>query len=104
VAQAGLIVMYRWRLKPGCEQGFVDAWSEVTQELLSHGSRGSRLHRGSDGIWYAYAQWPSAKARRRAFDAPPANADARVRMQEAVAEHLPEVTLEVKADFLVSSP
>lgn len=98
--EAGFIVMYRWRLKPGCEQDFVEAWSEVTQELLSHGSRGSRLHRGSDGIWYAYAQWPSAETRRRAFDAPRTIVDARVRMQEAVAEHFPEVTLEVTADFL----
>lgn len=98
----GFVVLYRWRLKPGREQEFIDAWSTVTECLLARGSRGSRLHRGSDGIWYAYAQWPSADARRQAFDAPSEHEEASTRMAEAVAEYLPEVALDVEADFLIT--
>jgi hypothetical protein len=97
----GFVVLYRWRLKPGLEQSFVDGWSSVTQSLLARGSRGSRLHHGSDDIWYAYAQWPSADARRTAFDEPLDDAQAETRMDDAVAEHFPPVILEVAADYWV---
>ena len=36
----------------------------MTEALrVTGGSLGSRLHRGSDGIWYGYAQWPSEETR-----------------------------------------
>ncbi len=64
----GFIVLYRWRLHAGAEHAFVAAWSRVSAVLRAErGSLGSRLHRGSDGIWYSYAQWPSAQAREQAF-------------------------------------
>jgi len=53
------VVLYRWRLHRGREQAFVEAWSEVTRHLReTGGALGSRLHRGNDGLWYSYAQWP----------------------------------------------
>jgi hypothetical protein len=83
------------------ESSFVAAWSSVTAALRDrHGSLGSRLHRGADGLWYAYAQWPSAEARRRAFEAPLAPA-ARRDMDAAIAERFPEIVLEPVADYLV---
>lgn len=95
------IVLYRWRLRPGAEGAFVEAWSALTRQLLkSAGSLGSRLHRGSDDTWYGYAQWPSEEARRRAFEQhidPVLSA----RMRAAVLETLPEVVLECVADHLV---
>lgn len=94
------VILYRWRLKPGHEQAFVEAWSSVTQALLARGSRGSRLHRGDDGIWYAYAQWPSEEARRSAFASSADHIEASSRMIEAVAEHFPEVVLTIESDFL----
>src|SRR5690349_12541356 len=64
----GFAVLYKWRLHPGSEESFVQAWSRMTDRLRSErGSLGSRLHRGADGFWYSYAQWPSAKARDDAF-------------------------------------
>ena len=97
----GLVVLYRWRLHPGSEASFTEAWSRVTQSLRSHaGSLGSRLHRGSDGLWYGYAQWPNDEMRRRAL-AQPLDTDASAQLRAAIAESFPEVMLEPVSDFLV---
>ncbi|QQS41210.1 MAG: antibiotic biosynthesis monooxygenase [Acidobacteriota bacterium] len=93
-------VLYRWRLREGSERKFVDAWTEVTEyHLANSGSFGSRLHKGNDGTWYAYAQWPSQEARQRAFsgDELEGAADA---MSQCVEERFPEVLLSVESDLL----
>ena len=103
MAKPGFAVLYRWRLKPGKEAQFVDAWSQVTKHYVRYrGGQGSRLHRGQDGVWYAYAQWPDAATRERAFaqdDQPEAHA----LMDDAIAERLSAIVLEPVADFLVFS-
>jgi hypothetical protein len=87
------------------EQGFVEAWSRVSACLLrDRGSLGSRLHRGSDGIWYSHAQWPSANARDAAFALPAVDPEAGERMRDAVMESLPEIRLESVSDFLLLPP
>ena len=63
---------------------------------------GSRLHRGSDGLWYSYAQWPNAEMRALAFAAPSPDPEAGQRMRQAVAEFFPEILLEPMADFIVA--
>jgi len=100
---APALFLYRWRLHAGMEGVFVDAWSEATRALLAQGSLGSRLHRGDDGLWYGYAQWPDAGRRDAAFatlGASPASA----RMRDCVAETLPPVALTPVADFLRPLP
>lgn len=92
-------VLYRWRIRPGHEAAFVQAWSEVTQALLGLGSQGSRLHRGDDGLWYGYAQWPSAEARAAAF-AGRGDTDAAARMRAAIQDSFPETGLTPVSDFL----
>ena len=95
-------VLYRWRLHEGQEQQFIDAWSRISDLYLQHrGSLGSRLHRGPDGIWYSYAQWPSAEAREAAFAGPKLDETASRRMSEALAERFPDIVLESVADYLV---
>lgn len=95
------MVLYRWRLRPGSETSFIEAWSRVTELLRSTGgSLGSRLHRGGDGIWYGYAQWPDGDTRQRAF-ARSLDPAASEQMRNAIAESLPEVVLESVADYLV---
>ena len=101
-AGVGFVVLYRWTLRPGQEQAFVAAWSRVTKSLLGRGSLGSRLHRGPDGVWYGYAQWPSEDARAKAFETADPDDDAWDRMQASVAGSLPEVRLWPVADFLVT--
>jgi heme-degrading monooxygenase HmoA len=98
------VALYRWTLRPGHEEEFVEAWSRVSDLLLKErGSLGSRLHCGSDGLWYSYAQWPSAEARKEAFAKGPVDAQAVERMNAAILERFPEVVLDPRADFLRSS-
>ncbi len=98
----GFAVLYRWRLHAGAEASFTEAWSRISERLRSErGSLGSRLHRGSDGWWYGYAQWPSAQARKQAFAGEPVDPEASLQMHDAIAEGLPELVLESIADFLV---
>ena len=98
----GCAVIYRWRLKPGLEAQFVEAWSRVTERYVAErGGLGSRLHKGPDNIWYAYAQWPSNEMRNAAFDGVPPDPAARARMREAVAESFEEIVLAPVADLLV---
>lgn len=100
----GFAVLYRWRLHPGSEASFVKAWSRVSELLLKRGSLGSRLHRGADGLWYSYAQWPSAEVRSQAFEAGSVDPDATRQMHAAILEALPEIVLESLADFMVFPP
>ena len=101
----GLVVLYRWRLHPGCEDVFVAAWQGITRALLEHGSFGSRLHSGDDGWWYGYAQWPDDATRKRAFNADAFAAGAEHaallhRMRACIAESAAEVDLTPVADWL----
>ena len=56
-------VVYRFKLsdpKPATEARFVKTWSGITDYLKSEcGALGSRLHQSADGVFFAYAQWPS---------------------------------------------
>jgi hypothetical protein len=100
-AVPAFIVLYRWKLKSGAEHAFVDAWSRITARLRMSGeSLGSRLHHGSDDIWYGYAQWPNEEARRTAFEGL-IDHDLATKMKSAIAESMPEVVLECIADQLV---
>ena len=101
----GFAVIYRVRLHAGMEHTYTAAWSRITQVLQSErGGLGSRLHRGPEGIWYAYAQWPSAEARSNAFALGLVDTQAEQQMASAVAERLPEIVLEPVADFLSPGP
>lgn len=97
-----LIALYRWKIKPEFEQQFIDRWSEITVYYSeNHGSFGSRLHRGNDGLFYGYAMWPSTEQREKAFETGVEH-PARSGMVEAIEESFPEVILEVEADHLRS--
>lgn len=93
--------IYRWRVKPGHEDAFVEAWTTMTVALRELGSLGARLHRAADGHWYSYAQWPSAEARSAAFSRR-VESEASAVMAAAIAEHFDEVLLEVVDDRLAA--
>lgn len=104
MAMPGHCVLYRFRVDPAREAEFVDAWTAITLLLRAQrGGLGSRLHRGDDGLWYAYAQWPSAEARAAAFAGPPIDDAARGHLRAAVLESLPELVLTPAVDLLVPS-
>jgi heme-degrading monooxygenase HmoA len=95
------IVLYRWRIKPGKEEQFIEAWSEITALYREKfGSMGSRLHRGDDRLFYAYAQWRSDADRREAFKNAP-KSESGEKMRDAIEEGFPEIRLEILSDFLI---
>jgi len=101
-ASSAFCAIYRWRLRPGSEETFVQAWSRITQLLLTErGSLGSRLHRGPDDIWYSYTQWPSATAKAEGLARSSVDPEAWAQLRESIAESLPELVLEPISDFLV---
>ena len=52
-------VIYRWKVLPGREAQFEEGWRAGTAAIAREfGGWGSRLHRGEDGVFVAYAQWP----------------------------------------------
>ena len=98
----GFAVIYRWGLKLGMEAQFVEAWTLITGLYIARrGGLGSRLHKGPDNIWYAYAQWTSAEARTAVFAGESLDPTARTRRREAVEEQFDEIVLEPVADLLV---
>jgi len=99
----GFVVLYRWRLHPGSEEAFIQGWTRLSDQFRSRGSLGARLHRGSDGIWYSYAQWPSAHARNDAFSMGNLDETAMAAMRAAIAEPFPEIVLDPVAGGLLSS-
>jgi quinol monooxygenase YgiN len=95
-------VIYRWRLRPGTEAAFRDAWAEVTAAIRrDRGGLGSRLHRADDGSWLAYAQWPDRASWETAQSLPSADAIASSAMTRCIMERLPPILLETVADLLV---
>ncbi len=92
------VAVYRWRLKPGMEDQFVDGWERVTGAIRrSCGSYGSRLHRCSDGTWLAYAAWPDAATRDACEHEEP---EGHRLMRDAVAEDFDDVLCTMVRDLL----
>lgn len=97
-----VVYLYRWKLKPEKEEQFQKAWSYVTEQLREKsGSLGSRLHRGDDGLWYGYAQWPSVEQREKASLKHEEILEARRLMKDAAIEMLPDIILTPTSDFLI---
>ena len=98
----GFCVIYRAKVAPEKEEQYIAAWSRLTRLLKSErGALGSRLHRGSDGIWYAYAQWSSAEARAMAFSLASVDAQAEENVVDSILEYFPEIVLDPIEDQLV---
>jgi hypothetical protein len=52
-------IYFRWKVAAGRERDFERAWQELTELIRDErGGLGSRLHRCSDGRYFALAQWP----------------------------------------------
>lgn len=99
--RVGFAVIYRWRLKPGTEEVFRQAWETVTLGIKERrGGLGSRLHGAADGTWVAYAQWPSRDSWARSRNQGPVNEDASAVMAEAIAEAFEPLELNPIRDLL----
>jgi heme-degrading monooxygenase HmoA len=101
------VVVYWWRVKPGKEEQFRDAWRRGTREIARiYGGLGSRLHQEADGRFVAIAEWPDFETWQRAFDAKMVYEDkeARALFVDAIAEtppgNKPVFTMAVTDDLL----
>ena len=86
------VAVYWWRVHPGKEAQFREAWRRGTAAITRiYASYGSRLHRDQDGRFVGYAVWPDEETWRRAFEARMVYDDpeARAMFVDAVAEMPP---------------
>ena len=98
-------VLYRWRLKPGTEPAFREAWKAMTETIRTrYGTGGSRLHRTDDGELIAYAAWPSRESWAEAGRFPSSNPEASAKMHECIEQSLGATLLEVTDDLLTTPP
>jgi heme-degrading monooxygenase HmoA len=87
------VAVYWWRVHPGKEEQFRQAWRRGTKLITEiYGSYGSRLHRNSDGRFVGCAEWPDEATWQVAFDAKMAYDDPETRRQfvDAIAETPPD--------------
>ena len=62
-------VIYRWQVVPGLEAQFEAGWRRGTERIAAEfGGWGSRLHKMSEGVYIAYAQWPSEDVWKKAME------------------------------------
>ena len=98
-------VLYRWKLKPGTEAAFREAWCAATEAIRTrYGTGGSRLHRTEDDEVIAYAVWPSRADWEKAQNDSATLPDASDRMRACVAVRVSTTPLDVIDDLLGSLP
>jgi heme-degrading monooxygenase HmoA len=105
------VAVYWWRVKPGKEEQFRQAWRRGTELITErYRSFGSRLHRERDGRFVGYAQWPDYESWQRAFDAKMFydDAETRAKFVDAIAETAPNgkpvFLMEISDDLLTDAP
>lgn len=105
------VAVYWWRVHPGKEAQFREAWRRGTAAITRiYGSCGSRLHQDRDGRFVGYAEWPDEAAWQKAFDAKMVYDDpeARAMFVDAIAEtppgNAPVFTMTVTDDLLLRNP
>ena len=93
------VAIYRWRVHPGKDDQFRNAWRRLTQSIYAlRGSHGSRLHRDESGAYVAIALWPSREAWEATTPALPDEEDAFAQMRDAIEESFPAQLLTVIDD------
>src|SRR3546814_20192821 len=83
------VAVYWWRVHPGKEEQFREAWRRGTEAITSlYGSYGSRLHQDRDGRFVGVAEWPDEAHWQKAFDARMAYdaTEARAKWLDAIVE------------------
>jgi heme-degrading monooxygenase HmoA len=95
------IALYRWKVKEGHENNFLEGWHRRTEEIYRYcGSLGSRLHQAEERLWVAYAQWPDRQTFDAAQSIPVIDAEARMMFRESIEESYPDIYMNVIDDLL----
>lgn len=95
-------VLYHWKLKPGRDEEFRQAWEDGTRQIHQLcGSHGAILHKGEDGTYWSYACWPSEHTRQICFNETDwFSQECFQRMQDCIEERFEETRLELTNDLL----
>jgi RimJ/RimL family protein N-acetyltransferase len=90
-------ILYRWKLKPGRDAEFREAWAEGTRRIhAACGSHGACLHQDGDGLYWSYALWPSEGVRKACFKENDwFSQDCFIAMQDCIADRFEEIRLDV---------
>ncbi len=95
-------VLYEFKLKPGTEPAFREAWGTATRAIRArYGTSGSRLHRTDDGALVAYAVWPDRATWETAQSLPSVSPEPGTAMRACMAEPMTSTPLNVLDDLLV---
>ncbi|MAX00725.1 MAG: hypothetical protein CMN72_14005 [Sphingomonas sp.] len=100
---AMLATFFHWRIAPDRRAAFIEAWAAMTHALKRHGSHGSALFDRGDGTLCAFARWPDAATRDRAFADVDA-ADARRVMRRAIVEELARMDMRELCNLWTVAP
>jgi quinol monooxygenase YgiN len=96
-------IYFRWKVASGHERDFEQAWLELTKLVRDEqGGLGSRLHRSTDGHYFAYNQWPSKLAWATQPEPTPRMLKLRNRMREFAEIVDGPLRANVIADLLIS--
>lgn len=102
ILKTGFAVIYRWQVKAGFEKQFKTAWATITELLIEkQGARGSRLHQTEEGIWVAYAQWPSKQAWVDSQNQDSVDAEVSRQMAETIQKRFDPILLHPVDDYLM---
>lgn len=95
------VVIYRWKLRPGADEEFRDAWRRATEAIYQHrSSLGSRLLKADDGTYYAMAQWPTQESWEKRSEPSDADPEASQTMRQLIEMSYPPVRLTLMDDLL----
>lgn len=96
------IAIYKFKVISGKEQDFIKSWEDLT-ELISNfeGSLGSRLHKESEQVFIAYAQWPDKKTWFNAGENLPEESKVVRKLMKESCEKIETIhTMEIISDLL----
>lgn len=100
------IAIYKFEIHQDKEKEFIQSWEDLTKLIYEYeGSLGSRLHKESETVFIAYAQWPDEETFNNSGDKLPEKAnEARIVMREACHNIETLHRLEMMTDLLKDKP
>jgi len=99
-----ITVLFRWDIKPECEQTFKEGWSEIIhRNIEKYGALGSRLHKSTDNQWISYSQWLSELHYRNAQNCQDKHELARIKMITSIQKTYEPIIMVPVLDHLLAS-
>jgi len=95
-------VIYKMETKPGFQQTFEKAWHQLTKLIAKYeGGLGSRLHKESNLVYIAYAQWPNKETWENSGDKLPPEANEIRKIMRTATEKIETIhTMQIVDDLL----